>query len=188
MQAMVQIESGGLTSQIIGHDENVKNKDIKSRRDFVASGITFLKKTFTPTNDVTTSQQNDDGTNSGPAPKPNQPDLGLDLRFSHSVGMFGLTFFPPNGNPTDGSGVKMQDIYNNTNDADIKWAINHAFNAWKACGNSQGVFYYWGAGGNCKAPAVDSWNYKIAAQKQNLYQQCVTQDTDTTPVTNTCPK
>jgi len=173
MQAMILVESSGLSSQIIGHDENVKNEKIKSRRDFIASGATFLKKTFAITTDAKTSQQNDDGPNSGPAPKPSDPKLGLDLRFSHSVGMFGLTFFPPDGHPTDGSATTMQSIYNNTNNADLQWAINFAKKGWDSCGsNPLKVFKFWG--GSCDS--TNSFVLQVAAKKMDLYNQCLAQD------------
>lgn len=178
MQATIQIESGGNTnSQIIGHDENVKNSQIKSRRDFISSGKKSSGATFTPTSNAKDPIQNDDGRNSSVAPKPNELKLGLDLRFSHSVGMFGITFFPPNGTITDGSNFTMQQIYNNTNNADLKWAVNHAEKAYNYCGKDpQKVFYYWGAGGNCSTPKAGSWNAVISAQKMDLYNQCLKQD------------
>ncbi|MEI7809986.1 MAG: pilin [bacterium] len=175
MQATTQIEGGGASSQLIGHDENVKSSQIKSRRDFIASGKKFSGTTFVPISDAKNSIQNDDGKNSSVAPKPSDPTLGLDLRFSHSVGMFGTTFFPPNGTIADGSNFTMQQIYNNTNNADLKWATGHAEKGYNTCGKDpQKVFYYWG--GSCKTPTAGSWNAMVSAQKMDLYNQCLKQD------------
>jgi signal peptidase I len=172
MQAIMQIESGGTTSQIIGHDENVTRIVTTSRKPFVDSGRKGSGATFTK-GDITV--QNDDGANMGVAPNPSSTTLGLDLRWSHSVGMFGLTFFPPDGHATDGSGVKMKDIYNNTNNADLLWAVNFANRGWKKCGDPLGVFYFWAASGGCVATGNAAYD-AIALQKKSLYDQCIAQD------------
>jgi type IV secretory pathway VirB2 component (pilin) len=196
LQAIIQIESGGASSQIIGHDENVTSITTISRKPFIDSGVKYSGATFT----AGSAAQNDDGGNMGVAPNPTDINLGLDSRFSHSVGMFGLTFF---GNetteckkpgkhsilcfhPADNSTTSIKDVYNNTNNADVNWAINNVKNGWDTCKDPLKVFYYWAAGGSCKPTGNTAYD-NVALQKKSLYDQCVAQDTDTPPVTNTCP-
>jgi len=186
MQANSQIESNGSTSKVIGHDENVTSFKTISRNPFINSGIKFSGTTFTKGSNV----QNDDGSNQGTSLNPNDINLSLDTRFSHSVGMFGATFFGNNtieecNKPgkhtvscfhiTDGSNTKIKDIYNNTNNADIKWATDFAFKGWNSCGKDPiRVFYYFA--NNCSTPTKGSAKEVIANQKLDLYNQCLKQD------------
>ena len=179
LHAMTMIEGA---KSVIGHDENVKDSQIISRVQFMQDQKTFHGTPFSSSN---TNQQNDDGPNSGAAPSPTALDLGLDLRYSHSVGMFGLTFFPVgtvggvNYKGTIG-GYTMNQIYNNTNNADFKAAIARIKATTCTNNTPRRIFNSWG--GSCEDAKEGSWNKIASDAKQRLYDECISQKTSTSPV------
>ncbi len=101
LRAIISTESGGKQNSI-GHDEDANGVQYQSRLDFLRSGVTFLKKTFTVvalpekctavacTKIVkdNAATKNDDDITATP------PDYGLDWRFSHGLGYGQFTMYP----------------------------------------------------------------------------------------------
>jgi hypothetical protein len=185
MQVAIQRESGGIKG-LVGHDEDAASSGIKSRRDFIASGKKSSGASFTPSDSLVTTRNflNDDHGKGGvySAINPNANDLGLDWRFSHGVGMFGVTFFPKGssyGDYTKGLDMKnpsrhivVKDLLNP--EIDMVVATEQMTNNFKKCsGNIENTFRSYGSGscsGNSKFIAVE------APLRKNLYDQCVAQD------------
>jgi hypothetical protein len=172
MQVAIQRESGGISS--VGHDEDVPSVNVPSRRDFIASGKKFDGTTFTPGNKsdprITQSsfKNSDHPSLYTKAMDPNKADLGLDWRFSHSVGMFGITF---GINHLDQTGA--QSIYNNSN-ADIIKATSIIKAFYKQCNsNVEGT---WRAYNSGKCDGNNAFTNTETAIRVNLYNQCVAQD------------
>ncbi len=104
LKAIAATESGR-RQNAVGHDEDANKIQYQSRLDFLRSGITFLKTSFTPAalpekcnksnadtcNAILKGYQtttNDDDMTAIP------PDYGLDWRFSHGFGYGQFTIFP----------------------------------------------------------------------------------------------
>jgi len=185
VQAIMQIEGGNRKSQTIGHDENVTRIKTNSRKPFIDSGVKFSGTPFTKGSNV----QNDD-IKGYESLDPNDINLSLDTRFSHSIGSFGATFFTNKNNSecskpgkhsilclvlTDGSTLTPKEMYNNTNNANINWAINFAKKGLDKCKDPLKVFYFWAASGGCVATGNLAYD-QVALQKKSLYDQCVAQD------------
>ena len=66
-------------------------------------------------------------------------------------------------------------MYNNTNNANINWAINFAKKGLDKCKDPLKVFYFWAASGGCVATGNLAYD-QVALQKKSLYDQCVAQD------------
>ncbi|MEK7588525.1 MAG: hypothetical protein AAB438_01770 [Patescibacteria group bacterium] len=172
LQVAIQRESGG-NPGLVGHDENVSNEGIRSRRDFIASGVRYKGSTFTP-GDRNSPQINDNsiknddmGATSTSASNPNASDLGLDWRFSHSMGLFGVTFGPNHLNP---AGAK--EILNNPS-KDIQKAAQMMKAAYAACGHD--VEKTWRMYGSGKCNGDNAFTNVEAPLRKNLYDQCVAQ-------------
>lgn len=172
MQVAIQRESGGNPS--IGHDEDVPYASVASRRDFIASGKKFDGTTFTPgdKNDAKITQRDflntDHPNNYTQAPNLSVNNLGLDWRFSHSVGMFGVTFGPNHLNP---DGAKA--IYGDPS-ADITKATSMMKNFYSNCNND--IEGTWRAYNSGKCNGDNSFTNKETAIRLNLYNQCIAQD------------
>ncbi len=171
LQVAIQRESGGYPS--IGHDEDVPSANIKSRVDFIASGKKFDGTTFPPgiRSDPLIIQKdfknNDHPGNYKKALNPNTSDLGLDWRFSHSVGMFGVTFGPNHLNPTGA-----QKIYN-SQDEDISMAANIMNNFYIKCNNN--IEGTWRAYGSGSCTGNNAFTNKETEIRMSLYNQCMSQ-------------
>jgi hypothetical protein len=97
MKTILAQESGA-RANVIGHDENYRQEGaVSARKNFLMSGITFLKDTFSPpvsnisdykyAKHNSTNQQNDDSFTDV------APDYGLDWRYSHGLGLGQITLF-----------------------------------------------------------------------------------------------
>lgn len=172
MQVAIQRESGGNPS--IGHDEDVPYASVASRRDFIASGKKFDGTIFTPgdKNDSKITQRDflntDHPSKYTQAPNLNINNLGLDWRFSHSVGMFGVTFGPNHLNP---DGAKA--IYTDSN-ADITKATNMMKNFYSQCNNN--IEGTWRAYNSGSCNGNNDFTNKETAIRLDLYNQCLAQD------------
>lgn len=172
MQVAIQRESGGNSS--VGHDEDVPSVNVISRRDFILSGKKFDGTTFTPgdRNDAKITDKSfintDHSSSYLKAPNPSASDLGLDWRFSHSIGMFGVTFGPKNIDP---SGAK--NIYNDPN-ADISKAISIMQGFYNKCG--QNIEATWRAYGSGSCTGNNPFTNAETAIRVDLYNQCLNQD------------
>lgn len=181
MQVAIQRESRGKPG-LIGHDENVRSSGIPSRRAFIDSKITFKKNPIVGSI-LDKSAKNDDTLDLS------APDLGLDWRFSHSIGMFGTTFFPKGSKYADYSkglyipslkkNVYPLDIYTNKEEADFiayTWILKSHYDNCK--GDVLGTFYSLGVNA-CRS---DNEFIRVEAPlRADLYNQCVTCD-----ATNSC--
>ena len=112
-------------------------------------------------------------------------DLGLDWRFSHSVGLFGVTFFPSGS--TKGAnynkGITVTTVPNtttifpkdllNNNTTDILVASEYMTKVYKLCGSIEGTFRMY-TSGSCNGN--DAFTQKEAPLRKSLYDQCVAQD------------
>jgi Type IV secretion system pilin len=168
LQVAIQRESGGVVG-LVGHDENVAYSGIKSRRDFIESGKKYNGTTFTPNNTLITTKtflnDKDWGGSLFSASNPSASDLGLDWRFSHSVGLFGVTFYPENN-----SGAK--DILNNP-DKDIARAATIMKVDYSLC--KQDIEQTFRAYGGGKCSSGGTFLNKEAPLRKNLYDQCMAQ-------------
>jgi len=185
MQVAILRESGGVDG-LVGHDEEAPLVGIKSRREFVMSGKKYKGGTFTPDASKITDRSfhNDDhsGTNLFSASDPNAQDLGLDWRYSHTIGLFGVTFYPKGETYGDYTkGIKM-DILKKTifprdlfdPETDIKVAAEIMKNNYTKCkGDALNIFRAYGSG-ECddRNPAINA----EAPLRKQLYDQCVAQD------------
>jgi hypothetical protein len=177
LQVAVQREaSGGGKPHIIGHDEDVAELGIGSRRVFLASGKKFDNSTFSPMSapGAASFKNTDHPSDYHAAPNPNAPDLGLDWRFTHSVGMFGVTFGPGNQDPS-GAKALYQDI-----NVDFSFAAKLMAFRYKQCkGNIEQTWRAY-AGGQCdsglkpKSKPTDFVN-KETPIRVDLYNQCIAQ-------------
>ncbi len=179
LQVAIQRESGGV-EKLVGHDENVANAGIRSRRDFISSGLKYNKSTFAPGTKtdprITQSSFKNDkdwGNTIFSASNPTASDLGIDWRFSHSIGLFGVTFGPNNLPP---AGAK--ELLNNP-DKDIQRAADIMTNFYNQCNkNIENTWRAYGSGscnGGQGKPASSFINIE-APLRTGLYNQCVTQD------------
>jgi len=172
MQVAIQRESGGVSS--VGHDEDVPSVNVPSRRDFIASGKKFDETTFTPGNQsdprITQSsfKNSDHPSTYTKAMDPNKADLGLDWRFSHSVGMFGITFGP---NHLAQTGA--QAIYKDSN-ADITKATSIIKTFYNQC--NKDIEGTWRAYNSGKCNGNNNFTNAETAIRVNLYNQCLAQD------------
>lgn len=98
IKVLLQKESGS-NPAAIGHDEDV-HKEITARINFLKSGITYKRQTFTrilkidATNTAQKKIKNDDkDTEKGVCNDPNT--LCLDWNYSHGIGLTQVTIFPP---------------------------------------------------------------------------------------------
>lgn len=190
LEVAIQRESGGVTG-LVGHDENAPSAGIRSRRDFIASGLKADGTTFTP-NDQTKitdhtflNNGNWAGNNIYTAPNPSATDLGMDWRFSASIGMFGVTFFPHGstlganydvGLPvTTISGhttVLPHDILSNPQ-LDIQVAAEVMHNMYNSC--NQDVQATWRKYSSGSCTGNNAFTNIEAPLRTNLYNQCVAQ-------------
>lgn len=172
IQVAIQRESGGKSS--IGHDEDVPVSAIPSRRSFISSGKKFDGTTFETTgeNDKKITQKSfkntDHPSNYLLPPNPSVNDLGLDWRFSHSVGLFGVTFGPNHINP---SGAKK--IYSDAA-ADVVKATEMMKDFYNRC--NKDIEGTWRAYNSGKCNGNNSFTNREAPIRVNLYDQCVAQD------------
>jgi len=185
LQATIQRESGGIPG-LVGHDEDAPSAGIVSRRDFVGSGKKFSGTSFTSNNSLITDRTffNDDHTSNQihTATNLTKDDLGLDWRFSHSLGMFGITFFPANKSPAyttklnvSGLGpVGIKEILNNTNNADLLYSIDLMSNYYSSCNKDVLQTYYKWATGSCQTS--NGFALKEGGLRKSLYDQCIAQD------------
>lgn len=191
VQVTILAESGGKRG-LIGHDENVASSGIPARRDFIASGKKHSGKTFNPEPGLITTRNhlNDDHKpgNIYSAPDESRDDLGLDWRFSHGMGMFGVTFFPKGAKYGDYSkGIYMPILKQNvtprmihTNpDIDLKVAIEMMKEVYEICDKDITKTFNKYVGGGCSPkPGSKNYNFVIneSIQRKALYDQCVAQD------------
>lgn len=188
MQVAVQRESAGNPNKLflVGHDEDVAYLGIPSRVDFIKSGKTFKGVTFAYSNALITKSSflNDDHGKNGiySAPDLNADDLGLDWRFSHGMGLAGVTFFPKGSTrganydkgasmPISGTKFFPKDLKNI--DIDLKAAVEIMTVAYNKCGTAEGAYRAYGSG-NCKGD--NPFTNVEAPLRTNLYNQCVAQD------------
>ncbi len=179
IQVSILRESRGIPG-LIGHDENVRSSGIKSRRDFFADGKTFLGKPVT--GNYADKVYNDDNTGKEP-PNKNAADLGLDWRYSHSVGLFGITFFPKGSKYGDYSkGIYMpiakktvfpKDIlYNQQTDVDAYTEMMKK--VYDTCNQNVLGTYKYLSSGSCTGS--NAFTNVEAPLRADLYNQCVAQD------------
>jgi hypothetical protein len=176
LQVAIQRESaGGAGAKLVGHDEDVASAGIRSRREFIASGIKFNKSTFAAGIGLGDKKlmNTDHGTPYHSAPNPNAADLGLDWRFSHSIGLFGVTF-GPNNLPISGAKAVYDSV---AVDMGIAAKTMNAF--YTKC--SKNVEWTWRAyaSGSCKGGtngSSDLFVNKETPIRVDLYNQCVAQD------------
>ncbi|MCX6755831.1 MAG: pilin [Candidatus Nomurabacteria bacterium] len=163
----------------IGYDSDTASVDVKSRKDFIASGKRYSGTTFTTDSSSIKNKQlkNDDKKIT------TADDLGLDPRFSHGIGLAQITCQPVNGGTqtecpiTDGAtGKKItpkallspaknimagviiwNDLYHNA-----KHCKNNMTNAWK--GYNAGM-------GNCDKG--NDFTKKYADESMALYNKCM---------------
>ena len=185
LQATIQRESGGIP-KLVGHDEDAPSAGIVSRRDYVGSGKKFSGATFTSNNNLITDRTffDDDHISNQihTATDLTKDDLGLDWRFSHSLGMFGITFFPAGKSPAyttklgvPGLGsVGVKEILNNTNNADLLYSIDLMSKYYNSCNKDVLQTYYKWATGSCQTS--NGFALKEGGLRKSLYDQCVTQD------------
>jgi type IV secretory pathway VirB2 component (pilin) len=172
LQVAIQRESHGNIS--IGHDEDVPSPNVLSRRNFLASGKKFDGTTF-PAGDKNDSRikdhafkNTDHPSDYRKAPSPTASDLGLDWRFSHSVGLFGVTFGPNNLNP---SGA--QAIYNSPS-ADVQQAATMMKAFYAKCNSN--IESTWRAYNSGSCTGNNAFTNTETAVRMSLYNQCVAQD------------
>jgi hypothetical protein len=176
LQVAIQRESsgGGQGVQLIGHDEDVNSDGIRSRKDFIASGKKSDGTTFSGASITDAGFKNTDHTNpytTKKAPNPSASDLGLDWRFTHSVGMFGTTFGPKAGLVSDA-----KKIYNGSTDLDITIAAKNMENFYDKCNHDiKGTWTSYGAWA-CTLTKPNSFLDKEVPIRIDLYNQCVLQD------------
>jgi hypothetical protein len=176
LQVAIQRESsgGGQGVQLIGHDEDVDSDGIRSRKDFIASGKKSDGTTFSGASITDAGFKNTDHTNpytTKKAPNPSASDLGLDWRFTHSVGMFGTTFGPKAGLVSDA-----KKIYNGSTDLDITIAAKNMENFYDKCNHDiKGTWTSYGAWA-CTLTKPNSFLDKEVPIRIDLYNQCVLQD------------
>ena len=176
LQVAIQRESaGGAGVGLIGHDEDVPYNGVRSRREFIASGKKFNNTTFQAGIGITDKKiiNTDHGTPYHAAPNPNAADLGLDWRFSHSIGMFCNTF-GPNNRPI--SEAKL--IYSDPN-ADISLAAKTMSAFYTLCKKDIESTWRAYASGSCfggKKASPDDFVNKETPIRVDLYRQCVAQD------------
>lgn len=180
MQVAIQRESRG-KPYLIGHDEDVRSSAIKSRRDFIDQGKT-QKGVAIVGSIKDLSAKNDDKGLGGVPPNMSAQDLGLDWRFSHSIGMFGITFFPKGSKygdyskglevPSLGKSVFPRDIYNPDTDIVIQAELMKA--VYNKCGQDPLKTYRYWSSGNCNGS--NTFTNKEAPLRKDLYDQCIAQD------------
>jgi hypothetical protein len=172
MQVAIQRESGGISS--VGHDEDVPSFNVKSRVSFVSSGKKFDGTSFSTKGEkdskITESsfKNTDHPSNYKKALNASLDDLGLDWRFSHSIGMFGVTFGP---NHLNKSGAKK--IYDDPS-ADINKALEIMSGFYNKCNKNIEKTWRGYNSGNCDGN--NNFTNKETAIRMNLYNQCVSQD------------
>ncbi len=185
LQVAIQRESGGVAG-LVGHDEEAPAFGIPSRKNFVNSGKKYSGTTFTSSQSLITDRgfHNDDhkGNNLFSASKPTAVDLGLDWRYSHAIGMFGVTFYPAGesyGDYTKGiymvilkKTVFPKDLFN-TN-TDILVAAEMMSSNYKLCNNNVEQTYRKYGSGRCDGS--NAFTNVEAPLRKNLYDQCVAQD------------
>lgn len=161
LQVAIQRESGGVPNQI-GHDENVPLLGVPSRKTFVNSGIKYDKTIFTPSTDLITKENF----------KNNDSRAGLDWRFSHSVGLFGVTF-----GPNHGGSAGATEILNNI-DKDIEAAVKIMREAYEYCGKNIEKTFRRYHSGSCDGGRnnPEAFVNKETPLRKSLYDQCVTQE------------
>jgi hypothetical protein len=95
LRVIVQNESRG-DPRVVGQDENVPSPSVPSRIAFINSGQKYSGTNFTPDNGLVGTQTfcNDAAGCLGKIPKPEDPTLGLDWRFSKGIGLTQITFYP----------------------------------------------------------------------------------------------
>lgn len=172
LQVAIQRESGGVSS--VGHDEDVPSVNVGSRKTFIASGKKSDGTTFTPGN--TTDPRiidrkfinTDNGSPYTKAPNTAINELGLDWRFSHSIGMFGVTFGPNHINP---SGAKA--IYSDSA-ADISRATNMMKDFYNKC--NKNIDGTWRAYNSGSCTGNNAFTNKETIIRVDLYNQCLKQD------------
>lgn len=179
IQVSILRESRGIPG-LIGHDENVRSSGIKSRRDFIADGKTLTGKQVSGS--YADKTYNDDNTGNEP-PNKNAADLGLDWRYSHSVGLFGITFFPKGSKYGDYSkGIYLpvakktvfpKDIlYNQKTDVDAYTEMMK--NVYNTCNQNVLGTYKYLSSGSCTGS--NAFTNVEAPLRADLYNQCVAQD------------
>jgi len=184
LQVAIQRESGGVDG-LIGHDENAASVGVDSRKNFVNSGKKYTGQTFTPDQGLVTkgSFLNDDHKSGSvyTASNPSAPDLGLDWRFSHGIGLFQVTFFPKGakyGDYTKGIYVEAlkknvfpRDMFDSTTSLAV--AASMVASRYKECGGNIDQTFRGYVGGKCNKnnPFLD----KEVPIRVGLYNQCAGQ-------------
>jgi hypothetical protein len=157
LQTIIAKETGYKANKI-GHDEDVPRTQVGSRVSFINSGEKYSGATFTPNASLMTdrSVRNDDVFN------PNAPpNYGLDVRFTHGIGLGQFTILRENGEMTSCSDGKIgrtfgNRCYNVLELFDMRTSIEVSADLIKnilinrARGNPESLFYYY-AGSGCSA-------------------------------------
>ena len=189
-QVAIQRESGG-GFNVVGHDENSPDSGIFSRREFISSGKKFSGATFTPSDSLITKSNflNDDHGTGGiyTAKNPNAPDLGLDWRFSHGIGLKQITFAGTTKQvekyrlPLYTEGMKTRITNQKMTIKDMlvpekaimagNELLTYIFNK-KCIGDVENTFRAYG-GGECQG---NSSSRKEAAIRKAMYDECIAQD------------
>ena len=161
LQVAIQRESSGIPNQV-GHDENVPFVGVPSRKTFINSGIKYDKTTFTPNNDLITKNSF----------KNNDSNSSIDWRFSHSVGLFGVTFGPNHGGSTGA-----QEILNDVN-KDIEAAVKIMKRAYESCGKNIEKTFRMYHSGSCDGGKNNPKAFvnKETPLRVSLYDQCIPQN------------
>lgn len=186
LQAAIQRESGGIEG-LVGHDEDAASSGIKSRREFIASGKKYDGTTFTPDNTLIEkgSFKNTEHIQGKPysALNPNAQDLGLDWRFSHGIGLLGVTLYPKGSKYADYTvGIQTtipghqrifaKDLYDPM--VDILLGAYIMNNNYKKCGKNIEQTYRAYGSGSCSGGG--KFMNTEAPIRADLYTQCVAQD------------
>lgn len=178
LRVTIQRESGSGGADRIGWDSNVRNKDIKARRDFIDSqkkysGLTFTKKADSITDK---SIMNDDKTIT------NTDSLGLDWRFSHGIGLTqitcqpqpGVTFETRNSLPKCPVGnYTPKQLLNPEINIEAAGKMWKQFTSSSACGGDVYKTFMAYAQGNSGCSSPSAWARQTADAKMTLYKKCL---------------
>lgn len=178
LRVTIQRESGSGGADRIGWDSNVRNKDIKARRDFIDSqkkysGLTFTKKADSITDK---SIMNDDKTIT------NTDSLGLDWRFSHGIGLTqitcqpqpGVTFETRNSLPKCPVGnYTPKQLLNPEINIEAAGKMWKQFTSSSACGGDVYKTFMAYAQGNSGCSSPSAWAKQTADAKMTLYKKCL---------------
>ena len=93
LDAIVAKESGYKPNRI-GHDEDVARTQVGARRKFIDSGKKYSGATFTPNTDLYTQSFPNDDVFDPQSP----PNFGLDVRFTHGIGLGQMTIIDEDHN------------------------------------------------------------------------------------------